>query len=168
MHLQLFINTAQVKADGVHSNIQFRRGGFMIVAFHQQLQDADFVWGQVVVGVFGWPNLAEDRDHYYVAGAICRPWNAEPGFTAIASDQFAAFAEPDGVKIAWTLEAAELGPALTRFATETRAAATDQQARIKFQHYWRKFGAGIILIRLVLLPVLRRRAEKTWRNRLID
>lgn len=113
----------------------------------------------------GWGCLAEDRDHYYVAGAICRPWNAKPGFTPIAADQFATFSEPDGVKIAWTLEVTGLLPAFTRFATETRAVATDAQARFKFRRYWRKFGPGIVLIRLVLLPAVRRRAEKVWHSR---
>jgi len=45
MHLQLIVNAAQVKADGVHRDIQFRGCGLMIVAFHEQLQDADFVRG---------------------------------------------------------------------------------------------------------------------------
>ena len=69
------------------------------------------------------------------------------------------------MKIAWTLEATPLAPALTRFATETRVVATDEEARIKFRRYWRKFGMGIVLIRLVLLPALRKRAERLWRNK---
>lgn len=111
----------------------------------------------------GWQRLAEDPAHYFVAGAACRPWEVEPGFTPVAGD-FAGFAQPDRVKIAWTLEATELRPAFTRFATETRVAATDEQARAKFRRYWRKFGAGIVLIRLVLLPAVRRRAEQLWRT----
>jgi hypothetical protein len=84
-------------------------------------------------------------------------------FSPIAAGQFAAFAEPDQVKIAWTIESNSLGPDLTRFATETRVAATDEQARKKFRRYWRKFGVGIVLIRLVLLPAVRHRAERIWR-----
>jgi hypothetical protein len=68
------------------------------------------------------------------------------------------------VKIAWTLEAESLGPALSRFATETRVAATDEQARIKFRRYWRVFGIGIVMIRRLLLPVLRREAEREWKR----
>ena len=113
----------------------------------------------------GWACLAEDCDRYFIAGATCRPWQAEPGFTPIPPESFAAFSVPGQVKIAWTLEAEEIAPALTQFATETRVVATDEQARKKFRLYWRKFGAGIILIRLVLLPVIRRRAERIWRDR---
>ena len=71
--------------------------------------------------------------------------------TPVRTQPFAEFAQPDLVKIAWTLETTELSPELTRFATETRAVATDKQSQIKFKRYWRKFGAEIILIRLVLL-----------------
>ncbi len=70
--------------------------------------------------------------------------------------------ENDQVKIGWTLEAAALGPALTRFAQETRAVATDEQARIKFRRYWRWARFGIIAIRLLMMPAVRRAAERRW------
>jgi len=113
----------------------------------------------------GWGCLAEDPAQYFIAGAACRPWQADPGFSPVAPELFATFSEPDQVKIVWTLEANEIAPALTRFATETRAEPTDETARIQFKSYWRKFGAGIILIRLVLLPAIRKRAEQMWRER---
>jgi hypothetical protein len=81
-------------------------------------------------------------------------------FTPVAPERFAAFSEPDMVKIVWTLEAEPLGPALTRFRTETRVLATDDWARRRFRRYWRMFGAGIVLIRWLLLPALRREAER--------
>ena len=112
----------------------------------------------------GWQCLAQDPDRYFVAGAACQPWQANPVFSPIDPATFVSFAEPDRVKIAWTLEAIEVAPNLTRFATETRVAATDDQSRAKFRRYWRKFGAGIILIRLVLLPAVQKKAERTWRS----
>jgi hypothetical protein len=110
----------------------------------------------------GWICLAEEPGHYFVAGAACQPWQANPGFSAIAPERFLTYAEPDQVKIAWTLEAEALGAALTRFATETRVVATDEQARTKFRWYWRKFGIGILMIRRLLLPAVRRQAERQW------
>jgi hypothetical protein len=112
----------------------------------------------------GWKCIAGEKDRFYAAGAVCQPWLPDVAFTAIPTEQFASYAEPNQVRIAWTIEAAPLGPALTRFATETRAAATDQQARTKFRRYWRKFGLGIILIRLLLLPAIRRAAERQWKR----
>jgi hypothetical protein len=111
----------------------------------------------------GWKCLDEELGHFFVAGAACKPWQADVVFSPVADGLFAAFAEPDQVKIAWTLEADALGPGLTRFATETRVVATDERAHAKFRRYWRKFGVGIVLIRLVLLPAVRRRAERIWR-----
>src|SRR5262249_7882763 len=71
-----------------------------------------------------------------IAGACCQPWLPNVVFTPIPPERFAAYAEPDRVKIAWTLETEPLGTALTQFSTETRAVATDDQARAKFRRYW--------------------------------
>ena len=114
----------------------------------------------------GWQKLAEAPGRYFIAGAACRPWEADPGFSPVGAQPFARFSEPDRVKIAWTLETIELSPGLTQFATETRAVATDKESQKRFKRYWRKFGAGITLIRLVLLPAVRRRAEKLWQAQL--
>ena len=91
----------------------------------------------------GWGCLADDRNRHFVAGAVCTPWQAEPGFTPVAPGQFASYAEPDRVKIAWTLEAAELAPAVTRFGTETRVIATDDEARRKFRSLKTWSGAHV-------------------------
>lgn len=80
----------------------------------------------------GWGLLVEQPGHLIVCGASCQPWLANSGFTPIPVDCFALYAEPNRVKIAWTLEADSLGPATTHFAHETRAVATDAQARVHF------------------------------------
>jgi hypothetical protein len=110
----------------------------------------------------GWEPLADESD-LFIAGAVCQPWQADVLFRSIPAERFASFAEPGLVKIAWTLEAQALGPEVTRFANETRAAATDDAARVKFLHYWRTFRIGIVMIRLALLPALRREAERRFR-----
>lgn len=110
----------------------------------------------------GWRVLARDPGRLLVAGAATRPWEADVTFTPIPPEDFASFAGPDQVKIVWTLEAEPLGPASTRFATETRVEPTDEGARRKFRRYWRTFGGGIVLIRWVLLPAVRREAERRW------
>lgn len=107
----------------------------------------------------GWERLAEAPGRYFVGGAACRPWKADVTFQPISAGEFASFAEPDAVKIAWTLEAEPLGPMRTRLSTETRVVATDDVARAKFRWYWRKFGIGIVLIRMLLLRAVRREAE---------
>ena len=110
----------------------------------------------------GWGLLAEQPGRFFVCGATCQPWLADVVFSAVSANEFLAYSQPGQVKIAWTLEAAEIGPGLTRFGQETRAVATDLQARIRFRRYWRWARVGIIAIRLLLLPAIRKAAERRW------
>ena len=110
----------------------------------------------------GWGVLSEQPGRLVICGAACQPWLADVRFSAVAPEDFDAYAAPDQVKIAWTLEAEELGPALTRFAQETRVVATDDTARRRFRAYWRWARFGIVAIRLLLLPAIRRKAERRW------
>jgi hypothetical protein len=86
-------------------------------------------------------------------------------FSPIPAEEFAAYARPDEVKIAWTLEVEELASTRSRLRVETRAVATDAEARRKFRHYWRWASVGIRLIRRLLLSAVRREAEREWKRR---
>jgi hypothetical protein len=108
----------------------------------------------------GWGCLVERPGEVFIAGAVCQPWLADVVFRAMPAERFPSFAEPDLVKIAWTIEAHASGPALTQLASETRAVATDAQARKRFLRYWRWARFGIIPIRWLLLPAIRRAAEE--------
>jgi len=110
----------------------------------------------------GWGVLAEQPGRLVICGATCQPWLADVKFSALAPDEFVTYAEPDHMKIAWTLETEDIGPAITRFAQETRAVSTDQQARIKFRRYWRWARFGIITIRLLVMPAVRRASERRY------
>ena len=112
----------------------------------------------------GWQKLAYAPRRELVMGAVTQPWVGDVKFRAIPSERFAAFDEPGLVKIAWTLEAEPVGAARTRFATETRVVATDENARKRFRAYWRKFGLGILLIRRVAVPALKREAERRYKR----
>lgn len=111
----------------------------------------------------GWGVLLERAGEVIVCGAACEPWLADVRFTAIPADRFAAYTEPNRVKIAWTLETEALGPAVSRFAHETRAVGTDAEARLRFRRYWRWARFGIVAIRLLLLPAIRAESERRWR-----
>jgi hypothetical protein len=112
----------------------------------------------------GWGLLAEEPGRWVACGAHCQPWQANVRFMALAPDAFAAYAEPDQVKIVWTIEAQPLGAARSGLVQETRAVATDAQARAQFRRYWRWARFGIVSIRLLLLPAVRRTAERQWRE----
>lgn len=112
----------------------------------------------------GWGLLADQPGRLVVCGATCQPWRADVRFTPIPPDQFAGYDRPQEVKIAWTLEAEPIGVMTTRFAHETRAVATDADARSRFRRYWRWARFGIVSIRWLLLPAIRREAERRWRT----
>jgi hypothetical protein len=111
----------------------------------------------------GWGVLAQEVDRWFVAGTVCQPWLADVVMRPIPAEKFADYCEPSHVKIIWTLEAEPLGEARCRFATETRAVATDSEAQAKFRTYLRRFGIGMAMIRWLLLPAIRREAERRWR-----
>ncbi len=113
----------------------------------------------------GWGTLDEIPDRLLVCGAVCQPWFGDVKFTAIPTEGFADHNRPDQVKILWSLEAEEVEPTITRFTHEVRAVATDEEARRKFKRYWRWARFGIVAIRLLLLPAIRRRAEREWHPR---
>jgi hypothetical protein len=111
----------------------------------------------------GWGVLAESA-HEIVMGAVTRPWESNPVFRPLPPGEFAAFAEPDHVKIVWTLRADPQPDGSSVFRTETRAVATDAAARRKFRLYWAFLSPGIILIRAAMLPAVKAEAERRWRS----
>jgi hypothetical protein len=116
----------------------------------------------------GYGVLSYSAGRTLVMGAVARPWMRDVTFTAVDPHEFASFAEPDLVKIVWTLEVEPLGPALTRFRTETRTKATDPAARRRFLRYWRVVSPGIRLIRWRILRALRREAERRSRAERVE
>jgi len=112
----------------------------------------------------GWGLLHSEPGRLFIAGAVCQPWLADVVFAPIPPESFAAYQESGHVKIAWTLEVEPVTPHSARLATETRARATDPAARRRFRRYWRWARFGILPIRWVMLPAIRRRAESAWRG----
>lgn len=111
----------------------------------------------------GW-GVLEERPGLLVMGAYTQPWQASPVFHPIPASEFNDFAQPGVVKIAWTFESEPEDLDRTRFRTQTRAVATDDEARAKFRRYWRKFGLGVRLIRVLSTPAIRREAERRYRG----
>jgi len=117
-----------------------------------------------VTQALGWGVLAEVPGREIVVGAVTRPWEPNVTFHALPPDEFATFAQPGFVKIAWTLRADPLDDGNSIFRTETRAVATDVTARTRFRRYWAFTSAGITLIRRLSLQPLKRDAERRARG----
>jgi hypothetical protein len=114
----------------------------------------------------GW-GVLERTPERVLCGAACQPWKADVVFTPIPAERFARWAEQGMVKIAWTIEVESIGPALTRLVQETRAVATDDDARRRFRRYWRWARFGIVAIRRLLMPAVRRAAERRFSTGLL-
>jgi hypothetical protein len=112
----------------------------------------------------GWGLLAEAAGREIVVGAFTRPWEPNVRFHALPPEEFAAFAQPGFVKIAWTLRADPIDTVMSVFRTETRAVATDATSRARFRRYWAFVSPGIALIRLLSLRPLKRDAERPERR----
>lgn len=110
----------------------------------------------------GWGTLIHESGKLVVCGAACQPWSGEVIFVPIIPSEFVNYSEPFRVKIAWTLEVESLGPELTRFSHETRVVGTDEAAKKKFLRYWRWARYGIISLRWILLPAIRRASKRRW------
>lgn len=114
----------------------------------------------------GWGRLAEIPGRQIVMGASTQPWMADVVFRALPPEEFAAFSEPEYVKIAWTLRADPVTAESCVFRTETRVIACGAPAREPFRKYWALLSPGIILIRLALLGPVKREAEARARKRI--
>src|SRR5262245_25624532 len=112
----------------------------------------------------GWGVLADRPGREIVTGCATKPWEPNPVFRALQPDEFATFQEAGYVKIIWTLRADAAGNDESIFRSETRAVATSSDARRKFRRYWAFLSPGIILIRMVMLPCVKRDAERRWRS----
>jgi hypothetical protein len=107
----------------------------------------------------GWGTLLYRPGRERVMGAVTRPWEGNVRFRAVPPAEFAGFAEPGLVKIAWTFEVDPCGVGLTRFRTQTRVLATDPRSRWRFRLYWTFAGRFIVLIRILANRAIRREAE---------
>lgn len=108
----------------------------------------------------GWSELARRPGREVVMGAAVQPWLAEPVFEPVPAETFLSWAKPAHVKIVWTLEAEPLDADRSLLRTETRVVPTDEEARRRFRRYWLFARTGIVLIRRLLLPAVRREAER--------
>ena len=113
-----------------------------------------------VTKALGWEVLAERPGRELVMGAVTQPWKANVTFRSLPPSEFASFDRPGFVKIAWTLRADPVDANRSVARTETRAIATDRDARRKFRWYWARFSAGIVLIRQISMRLIKAEAEK--------
>lgn len=105
----------------------------------------------------GFQVLSESPPSAFTVGAIGKVWEAQIPFVHVASPEaFAAFNEPDFVKVAWGIRVLPLGEDNSRVELEVRVDATDDGAWRKFERYFRLIGPASHFIRRALLSDLAR------------
>jgi hypothetical protein len=92
---------------------------------------------------------------YGMVGFVHKP---KPPLTT--PEQFAAFTEPGGIRVAFDLRAVPEGDGAVRLSTETRCLANGDEARRTFARYWRIIYPGSAIIRRVWLDAIIARAER--------
>ncbi len=113
---------------------------------------------------WGWGVLREVSGQEILFGAVTQPWVARPVFKSLSPEEFVGFTTPGYVKIAWTLRVDPLDQATSILSTETRAFATDPQARARFRRYWSMVMPGTMLIRRLALRQAKKQAETMTRR----
>jgi hypothetical protein len=112
----------------------------------------------------GWGVLEETPHREIVLGAVCKPWEADVKFRAIPVQEFAAFSEPENVKIVWNLKTEPIDDDNARVVIDTIAAATGPESRRRFRKYWALVSPGVSLIRMESLRLMKSDAEREFRN----
>lgn len=112
------------------------------------------------VKALGWVELARVPGREVVMGAVTQPWQGDVTFRSIPPEEFAAFAEPGYVKIAWTLRADPVDDGSCIYRSETRAIGTDEDARRRFRNYWSMVAPGVWLIRRLAAAPMRHQVER--------
>jgi hypothetical protein len=103
----------------------------------------------------GFQLLLDDAPRFFAVGAIGKVWHGDIPFAHVGGvEEYSAFAEPDFVKVAWSIRLAQLGEQDTRLELEVRVDATDDGAWSRFERYFRLIGPGSRFIRRTLLSDL--------------
>jgi hypothetical protein len=105
----------------------------------------------------GFQLLVDDAPSELVVGAIGKVWQPSIAFAHVPNvAAFAAFAQPDYIKVAWSIRLEPLGACETHVSLELRVDATDIPAWRKFRAYFAIIGPASHFIRRAALAGLAR------------
>ena len=109
------------------------------------------------VGRPGFQILIDDPPREVAVGAIGQVWRLNIPFVHVANaEEYAAFAVPDFVKVAWAVRVSPRSGQFSHVELELRVDATDDAAWRKFRRYFRLIGPASRFIRRALLRSLAR------------
>jgi hypothetical protein len=111
---------------------------------------------------FGFVVLADDPPRELVLGAVGRFWRPTSGMRTVTATEFRDFSEPGFARAAWNFRI-DPRPGGCVLATETRVQCIGAGARRWFRAYWTLIRPFSGLIRLEMLRLIRRDAERAAR-----
>jgi hypothetical protein len=104
----------------------------------------------------GFQLLVDEPPRELAVGAIGKVWERHIPFVHVATAaEFAAFAQPDFARVAWSIRLSPRGSG-THLELELRVDTTDEGSWQKFRRYFRLIGIGSRFIRRLLLAGLAR------------
>jgi hypothetical protein len=103
--------------------------------------------------------LKDDPGHEAVFGIVGQFWRLRGNLRGIEAADFASFHQPGFAKSAWNFVFTEEAGG-TRVSTETRVQCFGAASRLKFRAYWTLIGLFSGLIRMEMLRLMKRRAER--------
>jgi hypothetical protein len=113
----------------------------------------------------GFQVLIDEPPDEFAVAAIGKVWCLDIPFVHVADERaFAAFAQPDFVKVAWAIRVLPRGEQTCRVEVEVRVAATNEAAWRKLRRYFRVIGPFSRFIRHSLLRRLARQAAASIRS----
>jgi len=104
--------------------------------------------------------LVEDPGREIVLGTVGRFWRLTGTATRIDASDFDSYAVPGTAKAVMNFRVEPLPDGRSRVITETRVLCADDGARRSFRRYWMIVAPGSALIRLEMLRLIRRVAER--------
>lgn len=117
----------------------------------------------------GFQVLVDEPPSVVAVGAIGKVWIPDIPFVHVQdASAYAAFEEPDYVKVAWALQLDATHPERTRLRVEVRVDATDDAAWQKFVRYFRLIGPFSRFIRRSALRSLARELGTTLNDETRD
>jgi hypothetical protein len=105
----------------------------------------------------GFQILVDDPPHEMAVAAIGKVWRLDIPFMHVANaDEYAAFAQPGFIKVAWAIRVLPRGEQRSHMELELRVVATDVGSWRRFRRYFRLIGPFSRFIRHSLLRSLAR------------
>jgi len=109
----------------------------------------------------GFGLVAERPGDELVLGTVGRFWRLAADLREASAADFATALEPGLARAAWNFRVIDAGAGNTELSTETRVQCADAATRRRFRLYWAIVGPASGWIRLEILRLIRRTAERS-------